>query len=82
MHILLTAASGNLFSIGQNLATKLGHLGASILALVIGVIVAGHIARHSAGAAIVVVLLAIIPAWFLLDPSGAVNTLKSTMSGL
>lgn len=80
MYILFAAQ--DLFSIGQNLATKLGHLGASVLALVIGVIVAGHIARHSAGAAIVVVLLAIIPAWFLLDPSGAVNTLKATINGI
>lgn len=82
MYVLLQAASSDLFSMGNNLATKFGKLGAAILALVIGILALRHITNHSHGAAIVVVLIAIIPAWFLLDPTGAVNTLKSTVSGL
>lgn len=82
MHFLYEAAASDLFSIGQKLAAQFGKLGASLLALGIGLAAAGHIMRHSHGAAIAVVLISIIPAWFLLDPTGAVNTLKSTISGL
>lgn len=80
--ITLFAASGDLFSIGQSLATKLGHLGGLFLALIVGVVALGLISTHRHAAAAVLVLAAIIPAWFLLDPTGAVNTLQSTIKGL
>ena len=80
--ITILAASGDLFSLGNNLATKLGHLALAFVALGVGLIVAGHIGRHNVGAAIVVVLLALIPVWFLADPQGAMNTLTSTVNSL
>lgn len=80
--ILHLAAGGDLFSIGGNVAGKLGKLAASLLVLGIGVVAAGHVMRHNVGAAIVVVLIALVPAWFLLDPSGAMNTMKATINGL
>lgn len=80
--VILFAAKGDLFSIGQNLATKLGHLGGFFLALVIGVVALGLIATHRHAAALVLVLAAIVPAWFLLDPTGAVHTLQATVNSL
>ena len=80
--VVLLAAKGDLFAIGQSLATKLGTLGGFFLALVVGVVALGLIATHRHAAALVLVLAAIVPAWFLLDPSGAVQTLQSTVNGL
>lgn len=82
MNIILQVAAGDLFSGAQTLITKFSHLGAAVLALVVAVLAAGHVAKHSPGAAIVVVIIALIPAWFLLDPNGAINMMKSTVSGL
>lgn len=75
-------AAGDLFSMGKSLTTKLGTLAGGLLVLAIGVIAAGHVARHNVGAAVVVVLLALIPAWFLFDPTSATNTLKATVAAL
>jgi hypothetical protein len=74
--------AADLFSMGQSLTQKLGTLAGGFLVLAIGVIAAGHVARHNVGAAIVVILIALIPAWFLFDPAGATSTLKSTVAAL
>lgn len=79
---LLIAAQGNLFNIGQSLATKLGHLGGAFLVLIVGVVALGLIATHRHAAAVVLILAALVPAWFLFDPSGAAHTLSSTVKSL
>ena len=78
----LYLAAGDLFSMGQTLTSNLGKLIGGLFVLGIGIVAAGHVFRHNMGAAIVVVLLALIPAWFIFDPSGATTALKSTVAAL
>lgn len=82
MKFLVLAASGDLFSIGQNIATKLGHLGGAFLVLIVGVVALGLIATHRHAAAVVLILAALVPAWFLFDPTGAAHTLQATVKNL
>jgi len=83
MTFLFAASQGkDFFSIGQDLATKLGHLGGAFLVVIVGIVAVGLVATHRHAAAIVLVAAALIPAWFLLDPTGAAHALQSTVNAL
>lgn len=79
---MLYAASQDLFSVGQKLADQLGKLGGAFLVLIVGVVALGLVATHRHAAAVILILAALVPAWFLFDPTGAAHTLQATVNGL
>lgn len=74
--------AADLFSVGNSLVLKLSKLGVGLLVLVVGAIAAGHIAKDHPAGAFGVVLLALIPMFFLADPGGAASTFVSTVKAL
>lgn len=79
VHIHLAA---DLFTIGHNLTTRLAGLAGAILILFIGVKALGHIGNDRHGAAVGLILVALIPAWFIFDPTGAESALKSAVHAI
>lgn len=82
MGSFILAAGGDLFTISHTLVTRLGGLLGLILILFVGAKALAHIGNDRHGAAIGLILVAMIPAWFIFDPTGAANTLKSTIHAI
>ncbi len=81
MHLIL-AAGGDLFSVGHNISGKVGHLGLEFLVIAVGIIAIGLVITHRHVAAVLLVIAAIIPVWFLGDSSGAAHSLLSTVKSI
>lgn len=75
-------AANDGFTIGTNLLGKLAKLGGAALVLFVGFKAAGHVASDRYGAAVGIVIIALIPAWFLLDPQGASSSLQAGIKAI
>jgi len=72
----------DLFSAAKSLVNSIGSLAAVAALVGIGLLALGEAARGKHGAAVILVFVAIIPLWFLLDPNGASTAYKATASHL
>lgn len=68
----------DVFSAVRSLVNSVGSLAAFAALVAVGVLALAEIGRGKHGSAVVLVLVAIIPLWFLLDPNGASSAYKAT----
>jgi hypothetical protein len=64
------------------LLTLLSKIGSLLLVVFIGYKALGHIAQDQFGKAVGLIVIALIPALFLFDPTGASSLLQSTVKTL
>jgi hypothetical protein len=81
MHFLL-AYPADIFSFSHNLTKDLGTTAGDALLVVLGVMALVAITRERHAAAVLLVIVGIIPALLLLDPSGASQLYHSTVAKL
>lgn len=84
-HVVGSAAasgSGDLSGLASSALALLSKIGSLLLIVFIGYKALGHIAQDQFGKAVGLVVIALIPGLFLLDPSGASHVLSSTVKTL
>jgi hypothetical protein len=79
-HLLIAAA--DLTGVATNLAGILAKAGGAVLTVFVAFKAFGHIAQDHYGKALGVVVIALIPALFLFDPTGAESLIKNTAHAL
>jgi hypothetical protein len=77
-----TLAATDLVGISGNTAHSLERIAGLLLIALCGVKTLHHVSAHKAGAVVVTLVLALVPAYFALLPTQAENTLKSTAASL
>lgn len=81
--VLAAAAAGaDLSGLASSALALLSKIGSLLLVVFIGYKALGHIAQDQFGKAIGLLVIALIPALFLFDPSGASRLLQSTVKTL
>ena len=83
--IVLSAAAasgGDLSSLANSLLGLLSKIGSLLLIVLIGYKALGHIAQDQFGKAVGLIVIALIPALFLFDPTGASRLLQATVKTL
>jgi hypothetical protein len=77
---MLHLAVGNLFSSLGNLVTSVGKLAGAALVVGIGIKAFSHVWQENHGSAVALALVALLPAAYLLDPSGVTSLYNSTVA--
>ena len=72
----------DIFTMADNLLTKVVAFGGLALVCLCGYLMLGHLSRHKVAAVVVVFLVALFPAMFLLDPTGAATLLTNTVTSI
>jgi hypothetical protein len=72
----------DIFSALHGLIGTIGSLAAFAAIVVLGVMALVEIGRGRAGSAVAIVFAAIIPLWFLFDPTSAENAFKAAANNL
>jgi hypothetical protein len=76
------AGAGDLSSLASSLLALLSKIGSLLLVVFIGYKALGHIAQDQFGKALGLIVIALIPALFLFDPTGASRLLQGTVKTL
>jgi hypothetical protein len=78
----LVVAAADLTGVATNLASILEKVGRVMLVVFVAFKAFGHIAQDHYGKALGLVVIALIPALFLFDPSGAAALIKNTATAI
>lgn len=76
------AAGADLSGLANSALALLSKIGSLLLVVFIGYKALGHIAQDQFGKAVGLLVIALIPALFLFDPSGASRLLQATVKTL
>jgi hypothetical protein len=88
LHLFMAAAGGaagggtDITGLAQSALKALEKIGSLALVVFVGYKALGHLAQDKYGQAIGLLLIALIPALFLIDPTGASALLKNTIATL
>jgi hypothetical protein len=78
----LVVAAADLTGVATNLAALLEKVGGVLLIVFVAFKAFGHIAQDHYGKALGLVVIALIPALFLFDPTGAEALIKNTANAI
>jgi len=79
MHSIYLA---DIFSALHSLVGDIGSLAAFAAIVILGLLAIVEIGRGKAGSAVAIIFAAIIPLWFLFDPSSAENAFRAATNRL
>jgi type IV secretory pathway TrbL component len=76
------AAGGTLADLVTNVVGQLETIGKLLLVLLIGYLMLRFLFEHRLGACVAVFVVSILPALFILDPTGATTLLTNTVNSI
>jgi hypothetical protein len=79
MHSIYLA---DIFSALHSLVSSIASLAAFVAIVVLGGLALAEIGRGKVGSAVAIVFAAIVPLWFLFDPTSAENAFRSATNNL